>query len=790
MARGGRIQHDHDDAYDDYEDDDYGEEDEQGSLEDDGFSGQRYLGSSAPNEEEEALVESGIEYIESILGHSTFSYEEMLAALDKCDLDAEAAVTVLVDALEKKRFQEEQRRKQQLAAENAKKEKEEKARLAKRKTVHVRRAYGDLTVEQKRILKILRRSKETPDERRRRKRIEFRKKQRQAEEERQAEEVAATAESMPRLSSEDDAKKKSEVDQLQRLVADFESSGFSASEALAAAEEQMKDQETVMPSSASKPALSLICLGHVDSGKSTLTGRVLYALGAVSTAQLRRLKKAAAEAGKGTFFLAWILDENSEERERGVTMDVAYRDVVVDKFRLRWMDAPGHRDFIPRAIAGAVSADVALVVVNCAPGGFEASWGDALQESLRGTLREHLMLCRSLGIQQILFAMNQIDRIAGVDAKRSRFISIAHQILDFLTSIGFKNGGQDAVDLFLQPDKDAERSAYLASASVVFVPCSALLGVNIVSSSVSNSNASSSTLSSSSSSAAGEDEQFGTVGRDDLSRASAEIASFYRGPSLLDCFDLFFRPVQRPSADAPLRVVVQELGVPMRNCPVVHVRVESGTMRVGDMVVTRPRNIPLRVASLGHVAIRQLSVGDLGIVTLEPIAGNFLNAPGADLEKSRGRPNNADEVGVVTGMIICAFNPRNQWCPVAHRFEVSVLTFSSEHVITRGSSLLLFLHANVVPVRVLYIVGSNRSIHGAGIQARLVLEVIESKHASASKQSGEVALEKFADCKALGRVTLRMGEITVAGGVVVDTHPVSRSQRTDGKPSSSAAPLP
>ncbi|KAI9835889.1 MAG: hypothetical protein M1819_001787 [Sarea resinae] len=197
--------------------------------------------------------------------------------------------------------------------------------------------------------------------------------------------------------------------------------------------------------SKAKKVANFVVIGHVDAGKSTLMGRLLYDLKVVDHRTLDKLRREAEKIGKSSFALAWVLDQTSEERNRGVTVDIASNKFETEKSNFLILDAPGHRDFIPNMIAGASQADFAVLVVDASTGSFESG--------LKGQTKEHALLVRSMGVQRIIVVVNKLDT---VDWSQERFQEIEQQTSAFLTAAGFQGK------------------------NISFVPCSGLTGENIV----------------------------------------------------------------------------------------------------------------------------------------------------------------------------------------------------------------------------------------------------------------------------------------------------------------------
>ncbi|KAK3254812.1 hypothetical protein CYMTET_35983 [Cymbomonas tetramitiformis] len=187
-----------------------------------------------------------------------------------------------------------------------------------------------------------------------------------------------------------------------------------------------------------KASIHLVVVGHVDAGKSTLMGRLLHALGKVDQKAAHKNAKEAQAVGKPSFAWAFALDERPEERERGVTVDVALAHFDTPKYRVTLMDAPGHRDFVPSMITGTSQADVAVLVVDASVGEFEAGFAETQGTAGCGQTREHAQLVRSLGVDQLIVAVNKMDM---VDYSQERFEEIRTIMAPWLKKLGFKEAG-------------------------------------------------------------------------------------------------------------------------------------------------------------------------------------------------------------------------------------------------------------------------------------------------------------------------------------------------------------
>jgi len=175
---------------------------------------------------------------------------------------------------------------------------------------------------------------------------------------------------------------------------------------------------------AEKPHLNLVFIGHVDHGKSTLVGRLLLDTGHIEAHVIEKYKKEAEQKGKATFEFAWVMDNLKEERERGLTIDVAHKKFTTDKYYFTIIDAPGHRDFVKNMITGTSQADAAVLVVSAI-------------EGPQAQTKEHIFLARTLGVEQLIVGVNKLDAIKpAYDQKR--FETVKGEVQALLKPVGYK----------------------------------------------------------------------------------------------------------------------------------------------------------------------------------------------------------------------------------------------------------------------------------------------------------------------------------------------------------------
>jgi len=179
-----------------------------------------------------------------------------------------------------------------------------------------------------------------------------------------------------------------------------------------------------------KVHINIVVIGHVDAGKSTTTGHLIYKCGGIDKRTIEKFEKEASEMGKGSFKYAWVLDKLKAERERGITIDIALWKFETNKYYFTIIDAPGHRDFIKNMITGTSQADAAVLVIASPTGEFEAGIAKS------GQTREHALLAYTLGVKQMIVAINKMDD-KSVNWGQARYDEIVKETSSFVKKIGY-----------------------------------------------------------------------------------------------------------------------------------------------------------------------------------------------------------------------------------------------------------------------------------------------------------------------------------------------------------------
>jgi len=417
-----------------------------------------------------------------------------------------------------------------------------------------------------------------------------------------------------------------------------------------------------------KPHINIMTAGHVDAGKSTLIGRLLYDTGAIREEEMRKLKDLAKELKKETFEFAFVMDTVKEERERGVTIDIMHKPFETNRWFFTIIDAPGHRDFVKNMITGASQADVAIFVVS-------AKEGEGIQEQTR----EHAWLLKVLGIGQIMVVINKMDA-ANYDEKR--FNILKEEIVKLLKTIGYKTD------------------------EIPFIPVSAFVG-------------------------------------DNVAKKSTNMA-WYKGSTLVETLDTYIKEPEKPT-QKPLRVPIQDAYAITGVGTVPVGRVETGIMKVNDVLVFEPSGVKGEVKSIEvhHQQIPEAKPGD----------NVGFNVRGVSKEQVKR--------GDVAG------HPSNP-PSVVKEFTAQIIVLNHPTVITKGYTPVFHCHTASVACTITEITAKIDPRTGAVVQANP--DFIKTGDAAKIKvvPTKPFVIEKNADFPELARFAIRdMGQ-TVAAGVCLD----------------------
>merc|ERR1712121_543573 len=310
--------------------------------------------------------------------------------------------------------------------------------------------------------------------------------------------------------------------------------------------------------------INIVVIGHVDSGKSTTTGHLIYKCGGIDKRAIEKFEKEAAEMGKGSFKYAWVLDKLKAERERGITIDIALWKFATENYEVTIIDAPGHRDFIKNMITGTSQADCGVLIVAAGTGEFEAGI------SKDGQTREHALLAYTLGVKQLIVGVNKMDTTAPSPYSEARFLEIRKEVQGYIKKIGYN------------------------PKEVIFCPISGWHGDNMLEKSEKMTWWSNG---------------YGD-GKKEKGWAKTVKDNNFSGFTLIEALDAIIPP-SRPT-DKPLRLPLQDV-YKIGGIGTVPVgRVETGVIKPGMVVTFAPANVTTEVKSveMHHESLPEALPGD------------------------------------------------------------------------------------------------------------------------------------------------------------------------------------
>jgi elongation factor 1-alpha len=418
-----------------------------------------------------------------------------------------------------------------------------------------------------------------------------------------------------------------------------------------------------------KPNMNTVFVGHVDAGKSTIVGQVMFQSGAVSEQQMKKLREEAEKNGKAGFEFAYIMDKIKEERERGVTIDLAYKKIMTQKRQITIIDAPGHRDFVKNMITGASQADAAYLVI-AAPAGVQPQ------------TTEHLWLLRTMGVKNLAIAVNKMD---AVEYKEDKFNSVKEDVSKLLKQVG------------INPD------------NVPFIACSGLKGDNVI--------------------------------------KKSENMSWYKGPTIMDQFDLF--PEAEIPTNLPMRMPVQDVYEITGIGTVPVGKVETGIMKIGQKV----RVLPGRTGKGIDGEIRTIEMHHEQMP--EAIAGDNVGINIRGIGKK----------DIARGDIICeASHP----VPIVEEFIAQIAVINHPTVLAKGYTPVFHIHTAQVPCQFVELIEQIDPKSGQIIKQNPDFLKNGDVAKVRIKPQGNLALETQKNNPYTSRFAVRDAGSTVAAGMCIE----------------------
>ena len=418
-----------------------------------------------------------------------------------------------------------------------------------------------------------------------------------------------------------------------------------------------------------KPNMNIVFVGHVDAGKSTVVGQLLFQSGAVSDQEMKKLREEAEKHGKSGFEFAYVMDKIKEERARGVTIDLAYKKIITKKWEVTIIDAPGHRDFVKNMITGASQADSAFLVI-AAPAGVQPQ------------TTEHLWLLRTMGVKNIAVAINKMDAI-NYDEKK--FNEVKEEIGKLLKGVG------------INPETTS------------FIACSGLKGDNIF--------------------------------------KKTENMSWYKGPTIIEQFDLF--PAPESPTNLPMRMPVQDV-YDITGIGTVPVgKIETGLMKQGMKVKVLPGRTgkgiegEVKTIEMHHETLSEARAGDNVGINIRGVG----------------------KKDIARGDVICdSAKPLS----VVEEFLATITVINHPTVLAKGYTPVFHIHTAQVPCQFIELIEQINPTTGEVIKANPDFLKNGDTAKVRIQPKGNLCLETQKDNAFMSRFAVRDAGITVAAGMCTE----------------------
>ena len=418
-----------------------------------------------------------------------------------------------------------------------------------------------------------------------------------------------------------------------------------------------------------KQNMNVVFVGHVDAGKSTIVGRTMFDGGAVSEQEMKKLKEEAVKNGKAGFEFAYVMDNIKEERERGVTIDLSYKKLMTQKFEITIIDAPGHRDFVKNMITGASQADSAFLVI-AAPSGVQPQ------------TTEHLWLLRTMGVKNIAVAINKMD---SVEYSEDKFNKVKEELGKLLSGVG------------INPE------------TTVFVPCSGLMGDNVV--------------------------------------KKSDKMAWYKGPTILEQFDNF--PAPELPTNLPMRMPIQDVYEITGIGTVPVGKIETGIMKSGMKVVILPGRTgtgiqgEVKTIEAHHEILKEAPAGD-------NVGVNIRGVGKKDLAR---------------GDVICEASAP---CPVVEEFIATITVINHPTVLAKGYTPVFHVHTAQVPCQFVELIAQIDPRTGETIKESPDFLKNGDTAKVKIKPVGNLCIETQKENPFMSRFAIRDAGVTVAAGMCTE----------------------